>query len=67
MRQIDLDWDKQNQLKTSTSTKPDGRGGQEIIQTQYCYDPFGRCIAKQSQTYKKQLITQLIKATAMID
>ncbi len=61
-RQIDLDWDEQNQLKSSISTKPDGRGGQEIIKTQYCYDPFGRRIAKQSQIYKKQLITQQIKA-----
>ena len=61
-RQIDLQWDEQNQLKASTSTKPDGRGGQEIIETQYCYDPFGRRIAKQSQIYKKELITQQIKA-----
>jgi len=60
-RQIDLDWDEQNQLKASTSIKPDGCGGQEIIQTQYCYDPFGRRIAKQSQIYKKALITQQIK------
>ncbi|QIO10376.1 hypothetical protein G8D99_07885 [Acinetobacter lanii] len=42
--------------------KPDGCGGQEIIQTQYCYDPFGRRIAKQSQTYKKEIITQQIQA-----
>ena len=61
-RQIDLEWDEQNQLRSSTSTKPDGRGGQEIIQTQYCYDPFGRRIAKQSQTYKKEIITQQIQS-----
>ena len=60
-RQIDLDWDEQNQLSASTSTKPDGRGGQEIIETQYCYDPFGRRIAKQSQIYKKELVTQQVK------
>lgn len=54
-RQIDLAWDEQNQLQESTSTKPDSRGGQEIIKTQYCYDPFGRRIAKQSQIYKKQI------------
>jgi RHS repeat-associated protein len=60
-RQIDLDWDEQNQLKASTSIKPDGCGGQEIIQTQYCYDPFGRRIAKQSQIYKKALITHQVK------
>ena len=60
-RQIDLEWDEQNQLSASTSTKPDGRGRQEIIETQYCYDPFGRRIAKQSQIYKKELVTQQIK------
>ena len=52
-RKIDLDWDEQNQLRSSESIKPDGRGGQEIIKTQYCYDPFGRRIAKQSQVYRK--------------
>ncbi|NHB57510.1 DUF4150 domain-containing protein, partial [Acinetobacter sp. 194] len=52
-RQIELQWDEQNQLQSSTSVKPDGRGGQDVIHTQYCYDPFGRRIAKQSQVYKK--------------
>lgn len=56
-RQIDLEWDEQNQLIASVSNQPDGRGGSEIIKTQYCYDPFGRRIAKQSQTYCKQVIT----------
>ena len=61
-REIRFEWDEQNQLKSSISTKPDGRGGQEIIRSQYCYDPFGRRIAKQSQVYKRELITQHIKA-----
>ncbi|ALH95481.1 PAAR-like domain-containing protein [Acinetobacter equi] len=60
-RQIDLEWDEQSQLKASTSTKPDGRGGQEIIKTQYYYDPFGRRIAKQSQIYHKSIVQQQLK------
>ncbi|SPL71756.1 PAAR-like domain-containing protein [Acinetobacter stercoris] len=60
-RQIDLKWDEQNQLIESISNKPDGRGNKEIIKTQYYYDPFGRRIAKQSQIYQEQLITQQVR------
>nr|WP_174505898.1 PAAR-like domain-containing protein [Acinetobacter sp. Marseille-Q1620] len=60
-RQIELKWDEQNQLTESISNKPDGRGNKEIIKTQYYYDPFGRRIAKQSQIYQEQLITQQVR------